>query len=357
MDVVERLAGHGPLLEGLWRAAREGRLGHALSFEGPAGIGKFAAAKELALGLLCARGPGTPCRACGPCKRVLTGGWRGNHPDLFVLDPHEEAREQKTKRSLAIRIHRIAPRPDSDGEDDGPCVQDFLSLVAVERGWRIVVVRDAEAMVPAAQNALLKTLEEPGQGTLIALVTARPGALLATIRSRVVRLRLRPLGAEDAARILGEQGLPAQDARRLGRWSAGAPGEALRLAREGALETLRVAADVARGARSPSEATRALFDAEGDFAEGTAAAQGRARARSAVDAVLALCADARRAAEGAGDELLADPEVARELAPRFAGAAGRRSVELLFDLRRDLEANVTPELAVERALLLLADRP
>jgi DNA polymerase-3 subunit delta' len=72
-------------------------------------------------------------------------------------------------------------------------VPRFLSLTAAEGGWRIVLVEQMEAMNAEAQNALLKTLEEPPPRALLLLTTAAPDRLLPTIRSRCRRIDLFPL--------------------------------------------------------------------------------------------------------------------------------------------------------------------
>ena len=96
------LGAHEEVLEGLWRAAGAGRLPHALLFEGPQGIGKFAAARRLAQGLFCRGGPARPCGRCDTCKKAASD----NHLDLFVLDvAHEDVSEHK--RDERIGIDRI----------------------------------------------------------------------------------------------------------------------------------------------------------------------------------------------------------------------------------------------------------
>ena len=110
------LLGHEEVLRGLWRAAGQGRLPHALLLEGPAGIGKFGAALRLVRGLLCERaGPeGGPCDRCPACKKVLSG----NHLDVFVLDvAHEDVPE--SRRQERIRIDRVVRRTTPDAWD-GP---------------------------------------------------------------------------------------------------------------------------------------------------------------------------------------------------------------------------------------------
>ena len=97
------LLGHGELLEGLFRAARAGRLGHALLFHGPEGVGKFLAAHELARGLLCERGPAPACGSCAACRWLAAG----SHADLFVIDALEEGEEQ-------ILVDRVRAGGESD---------------------------------------------------------------------------------------------------------------------------------------------------------------------------------------------------------------------------------------------------
>src|SRR6185436_8899752 len=99
--------------------------------------------------------------------------------------PAEGAKPEKAK-SLVIKIDQVR------------AVADFVSLTTHRAGFRVLVVRPAEAMQPAAANALLKTLEEPPPSTIIALVSDRPSRLLATIRSRCRQLAL-PMPARDAA--------------------------------------------------------------------------------------------------------------------------------------------------------------
>ena len=330
---------HGSILSGLWRAARASRLPHALLFEGPSGVGKFCAARRFAAGLLCAEGPGDPCGVCGPCKRIASGGWRGNHPDVHVLDPLEE--EQET-----IKVERIAER--EGGEES---LEGFLGLRAFEGGFRVVLVREAHRMTPAAQNALLKTLEEPGADTLLVLETDRPETLLETLRSRCVRVRFGRLSEGDAARILGAADVPRDQALRLARWCGGSPGDALALAARGGAELLSILADVLHGRRPPIAGARAALAIEGAFEGATSRAEERDRARTVLDLLLAIAADARRAAAGVPRAELAHGDLFAEGAPRHLD---RAAVLSLLTARADVDRNLGPAAVVERSMLVLA---
>jgi DNA polymerase-3 subunit delta' len=155
------------------------RMPHALLVTGRAGIGKTEFARALGASVLCEtpRG-GLACGACASCHWLS----QGNHPDYREIVPEaaeedaeaEEATGAKAEKakSVVIKVDQIR------------AVADFMSLTTHRSGYRVLLLHPAEAMLPAAANSLLKTLEEPPPGTLIVLVSDQPSRLLATIRSR-----------------------------------------------------------------------------------------------------------------------------------------------------------------------------
>jgi len=337
--------GHGELLAGMWNAARGQRLAHAFGFFGPPGVGKFLAAERLVLGLLCAHGPGTPCLVCGACKRALSG----THPDVLVLDPVEREVEE-------IYMSWITPRdePDKDKRPaGGVALEEFLALRPLEGGWRAVLVREADRMEFPAQNALLKTLEEPGSDVLIVLESSRPEKLLPTVRSRVVPARFAPLARAEVVAILRREGVDPSDLEELARWSRGAPGRALSLARQSAGEVWETLRRVLAGDLDPLTAAAALSEIEGEFPGRTPSAKARSRARAVLDLAIEALGDVARARAGASADRLAHPAL-------HAAAAGTSDVRLeaalerALEARQDVDANLDPALAVERALLALA---
>ena len=332
------LLGHGALLEGLFRAAAARRLAHALLFHGPEGVGKFLAARTLAAGLLCERGPAPACGACAACRWVAAG----SHADLFVLDALEEGEEQ-------ILVERVRA---GGASEQGTTLGDFLALRPREGGWRVVLVRDAQRLNNAAQNSLLKTLEEPGERVLIVLETARLDLLLSTTLSRCVRVAFGPLAPADARAVLARSGLAGGEAEQLVRWAHGSPGHALRLRRENAARQLEIACAVARGELATGAALEELLELEGEFAGKTDAALLRARARSFLDLVLGLLHDAERVAAGLDAAGLAHGARAGELAAGPAARRERRLAEVL-GARQDVERNLAGEALLERALLAL----
>lgn len=337
MSSVE-IVGHSSRLEGLWRAAHAGRLAHALLFEGQEGIGKFLCAQRLAAGLLCAHGPAHPCGECGPCKRVAAG----THPDLMVLDP-----------TLGDTEHIAVDRIRADPEDDGPSVGDFLTLRASENGWRIVLIREAHRLNLAAQNALLKTLEEPGQQVLFVLETSRPDQLLATTLSRCVRVRFEPLNATQALRVLAEHGCTGPVAAELVRWSAASPGLALELERSAAPLMHNMMEQALLGQLSALAASGAVLEIEASFPGKTPAARERSRARRCLDLFLIAALDAERYAAGQPLESLRMERLAQRLArvPQLDRARCRSRV---LEARADLDRNLSGEACIERLFLELS---
>jgi DNA polymerase-3 subunit delta' len=144
----------------LTRLADGGRMPHALLIHGAHGLGKQPLAEALIARTLCAKPEEQACGHCHSC-RMLASGY---HPDLLRVGPEEGKRQ--------IRIDPIRE------------VNRFVSQTAQQGGYRVIVISPAEAMNIAAANALLKSLEEPGDKTLFILLSDVPSRMLPTIRSR-----------------------------------------------------------------------------------------------------------------------------------------------------------------------------
>jgi DNA polymerase-3 subunit delta' len=355
VKVIEPRA-HAETIERLWSAAGAGRLPHALCFEGPAGIGKFQAALWFAQGCLCQAGPGRPCGLCPACKQVGSGGLRGNHPDLFVLDPSDPDLAPDFERGTAWRVHRIAHRPETSVHEPDYCVEHALELRALQGERRVLLLREAQRMNESAQNALLKTLEEPRDGTVILLETDRTAQLLPTILSRCIRIRFEPPSQEDCAAILETLGRTPEEARELARLGRGSPGRALEVEAQGlvAMRAALVEASLGRGA--PLAAIEAIEDAGGTFAGGTPTARERARARAVAELAQALLMDALRVVAGQPAEELRHGPFAQRLAGLGAGPLRRRLEAVLLALQ-DLGRNLAPAPVLERIVLVLAEGP
>ncbi|GHC19285.1 DNA polymerase III subunit delta' [Kushneria pakistanensis] len=140
--------------------ADESRLPHALMLTGPSGLGKERLAQALIARQLCQAPSNTACGQCHACQMLISG----YHPDLLEILPAERGKQ--------IRIDAIRD------------INAFASQTAQQGGYRIIHLAPAEAMTVAASNALLKSLEEPGNDTLFILQSDIPSRTLPTIRSR-----------------------------------------------------------------------------------------------------------------------------------------------------------------------------
>jgi DNA polymerase-3 subunit delta' len=180
---------------------------------GPAAIGKTTLALDLAAGLLCAaeEGVARPCRACRAC-RLVAGG---THQDLHRLAPEGAGRQV-----------RIGDPSDPDPGTVRHLIREMARL-PVEGRHRVAVIEGAHRMNEDAQNALLKTLEEPPSGATLILCADEPERLLPTVRSRAATLRLGLLGIRAIEGLLGERGIDPPRAARLARLAGGRPGLAL----------------------------------------------------------------------------------------------------------------------------------
>jgi DNA polymerase-3 subunit delta' len=214
------LTGHQAAEELLLRQYRSGRMHHGWLFAGPRGIGKATLAYRLARFLLTHPDPRSAAGSTSlyvPAEapvahRIAARG----HADLFVLERAYDAKGERLKAETAV--------------DDVRRASAFFARTAGEGGWRICIVDAAEDLSTESANALLKILEEPPTRSLFILVSHQPGRLLATIRSRCLRLDLAPLSEADTVAVLegmAEQG--PEDIKRAAQLSRGSPGRALEL--------------------------------------------------------------------------------------------------------------------------------
>lgn len=175
---------------------------HALLIVGPRGAGAGTLARDVVATLLCtAPQGGGACGECRACRLVVSG----SHADLAHIAPSGAADE--------IGISPIRE------------LEASLALLPVEGGRRVALIERADRMSEPAQNALLKSLEEPPAQTHIILAAADDASLLPTIRSRCATIRLGlPETAAASELIATRLGLDAATATRLLRMSGGRPG-------------------------------------------------------------------------------------------------------------------------------------
>lgn len=210
------VVGHEWAVTQLQRAAAEQRIAHAYLISGPEHVGKMTLARALALALNCTA-DAPPCGRCRACTLINTS----KHPDVQFIAP--DGRSLKIDQVRALE-HDLALRP-------------------VEARFRVAVFDQFETATVEAQNALLKTLEEPPDYAILILVVADPELLLPTIVSRCQQIPLRPLTvAQVRDALIARWRVEAGHADLLAHLSGGRPGWAVQAAADPSLLAARATA-------------------------------------------------------------------------------------------------------------------
>jgi DNA polymerase-3 subunit delta' len=318
LSVFRDVIGHRRLVSLLVRSIRQESLPPSLIFAGPSGVGKRLVALAVAQALNCPNRSDIPllggfdaCGRCPTCARIA----RGVHPDVLFVEPGE---------SGSIKIEQVRD------------IVDRAGYRPFEGRRRVVVVDEADALVPQAQNALLKTLEEPPPSSVFILVTCRPDTLLATVRSRCPRLRFRPLDADEVAKALVKQGRSESEARAVAAAADGSIGHALAVsagelvdARDTALEVLAQAA--VSGDRL--DAAKKLVAK----ASGAARSVDREQLASQLRAMASLVRDVELVSTCGKDEAMANADV-RPMLGRLQAFRGDRGLRAFAAIDRALAA-------------------
>ena len=224
------LLGQSQAVALLSAALAQQRLAPAYLFSGPDGVGRRLAALRFLEGVIA--GPA----GSAPLRRRLQ---EGNHPDLLWVEPTYSDKGQLVPASQAAAAGVSRKAPPQLRLEQVRAVSQFLARRPVEAPRCLVVIEAVEAMAEGAANALLKTLEEPGDGLLI-LLSAAPDRLLSTIRSRCQTIPFARLSPELLHQVLAAQpppaseavpsapgGAPAPDPPELFELAAGSPGALL----------------------------------------------------------------------------------------------------------------------------------
>lgn len=181
MAKFQDIVGQEQIREHLRNALASGKVSHAYIINGEKNSGKEFIARVFSMALQCEKGEVEPCQECHSCKQALSG----NQPDI-------------------IRI--VHEKPNSIGvEDIRRQVNGDVAIKPYSSPYKVYIINEAEKMTVQAQNALLKTLEEPPAYAVIILLTANLNALLPTILSRCVVLNMKPVSDELVKQYLMEQ--------------------------------------------------------------------------------------------------------------------------------------------------------
>lgn len=167
MGSFRDVVGHKDVIRYIRNAVTENKVSHAYIINGERGSGKKMLASLYATTLLCEKGGSDPCNTCHPCIQAESG----NHPDIIWVG-HE--------------------KPGSIGvEDIRNQVNNTVAVKPYQGPYKVYIIPQADLMTVQAQNALLKTIEEPPEYVVIMLLTENAEVLLPTINSRCVMLKLR----------------------------------------------------------------------------------------------------------------------------------------------------------------------
>ena len=317
-DVV----GHVRLVDLLSRSVAGGTLPPSLLFAGPPGVGKRLTALAVAQVLNCASvvSRQSLVDACGTCP-VCTRIARGVHPDVLFVAPGD---------SGAIKIDQVRD------------IVDRSQYRPFEGRRRVVVIDEADALVHPAQNALLKTLEEPTPSSVFILVTARPDMLLPTVVSRCPQLRFRPLSAADIATALMARGRSETEARAVAATADGSLGQALQASAGDFVESRDVAQRVLAHAAAQDDPARRIDAAKELLTKASAGASERDQLATHLRAMAVLLRDVEVLATGADERALANADVRpalERLTNTYRGARGTRAFaavdRALFALQRN----------------------
>ena len=181
MAGFSEILGHEQIIEHLQNAIKLQKVSHAYILDGEEGAGKKLLARAFAQTLQCERGGVDPCGECHSCKQAQSG----NQPDIIKVT-HEKPN--------TISVDDIRTQVNND-----------IVIKPYSSKYKIYIIPEADLMSAQAQNALLKTIEEPPEYAVIMLLTENAEALLPTIRSRCVMMKLRNIKDQLVKKYLMEQ--------------------------------------------------------------------------------------------------------------------------------------------------------
>ena len=208
MFSFSEIVGHEQIKEHMQAAIRDKKPFHAYLFQGEEGVGKEALARTFAAGLQCqSESADKPCKECVSCRQMESG----NQPDVIWV----------TREKASLGVDEIREQ-----------LCNTMDIKPFSSPYKIYLVPEAEKMTEAAQNALLKTIEEPPEYGIVILMTSNISALLPTIQSRCLTMEFRPLSTAVVDSYVKEHcQVPDYQARASAAFAQGNLGKAMRYAK------------------------------------------------------------------------------------------------------------------------------
>ena len=208
MFSFSEIVGHEQIKEHMQAAIRDKKPFHAYLFQGEEGVGKEALARTFAAGLQCqSESADKPCKECVSCRQMESG----NQPDVIWV----------TREKASLGVDEIREQ-----------LCNTMDIKPFSSPYKIYLVPEAEKMTEAAQNALLKTIEEPPEYGIVILMTSNISALLPTIQSRCLTMEFRPLTTAVVESYVKEHcQVPDYQARASAAFAQGNLGKAMRYAK------------------------------------------------------------------------------------------------------------------------------
>ena len=311
-----------------------GHIGQCYLLSGPQGVGKSALALAFAQALMCeqpnADDPAMPCGVCRSCRNVL----KHVHPDIEMFDLHAQAAllESKAGKGTTLTIEMVRQ------------MRAAAALLPLEANRRLVIVDDAETLLEPAQQALLKTLEEPPLTVTILLLCDEPEALLATVRSRCQEISVRPQPVSAITGALMARGVAVDQATEIAVLSRGSAAWAVAAVNDSTLLTTRREARAAAAAwlaGSPYERLATAYRLGDQFTKR------RDDVVATVQMVVQLLREELLRVAGASALRQGDDRIASE----GTLATLARALSSTLQCLTDFDANVRPRLAMEAMVL------